>query len=89
SINVPQATVSGSVGASPLNGFVRNASSVFSKSVPVSTLLTSNTPTGHTPCTKAAFAENLYVAAMATDGWSRLSGLDASGVPVAFALEPV
>ena len=51
-------------------------------------MLTSNTPVGHTPCIKAAFAENLYVAAMATDGWSRLSGLDASGVPVAFALEP-
>jgi hypothetical protein len=88
SINVPEATVSGSVGASPLNGFVRSSSSVFSKDAPVNTLLTSNTPAGHTPCTKAAFAENLYVAAMATDGWTRLSGLDASGLPVAFALEP-
>jgi hypothetical protein len=88
SINVPEATAAGSVGANPVNGFARSATSIFSKDVLVSTLLTSNTPSGHTPCTKAAFAENLYVAAMATDGWSRLSGLDAAGLPVAFALEP-
>ncbi len=31
-------------------------------------------------CTVAGFSENLYVAAMATDGWSRLSGYDASAV---------
>ena len=36
---------------------------------------------------KAAFAENLYVAAMATDGTFRLSGNDAGDV-AAFALEP-
>lgn len=36
---------------------------------------------------KAAFAENLYVAAMATDGTFRLSGNDA-GYIAAFALEP-
>ncbi len=36
---------------------------------------------------KAAFAENLYVAAMATDGYSRLSAKDAGDL-AAFALEP-
>ena len=36
---------------------------------------------------KAAFAENLYVAAMATDGTFRLIAKDASDV-AAFALEP-
>lgn len=39
-------------------------------------------------CPKAAFGENLYVKATATDGCERLSGLDASAVPKAFALEP-
>jgi len=38
-------------------------------------------------CSIAAFSENLYVAATATDGWSRLSGYDASDVK-AFLLEP-
>lgn len=40
------------------------------------------------PCVKAAFAEMLYVAATATDGWSILTYLDASGTPLAYALEP-
>jgi hypothetical protein len=39
------------------------------------------------PCTLGAFLEELYVAARATDGWSRLSGYDASGSR-AFALAP-
>jgi hypothetical protein len=79
------AGTSASVGSPSVNGFNRDASSVFSKDVPVTTLLTSNSDHA---CTKGAFAENLYVAAMATDGWSRLSYLDASGLPVAYALEP-
>jgi hypothetical protein len=72
---------SGSVGDSPINGFVRDPSSHFTKSgisVPAMTA----------PCTKAAFAENLYVWALATDGWYRLNYLDASAPPKAFALEP-
>lgn len=40
------------------------------------------------PCTTAAFAETLYVAAKATDGWSRLSNYDASDTR-AFALTPL
>jgi hypothetical protein len=38
-------------------------------------------------CTIAGFSENLYVAHMATDGWSRQSQLDASDVR-AFVLAP-
>lgn len=73
---------SGSVGSNPstVGSYARNASSVFSKEVPVADLLNA--------CIKAAFAENLAVDAMATDGWNRLSYLDADAVPVAFALEP-
>lgn len=73
-------SASGSVGASPVNGYVRDASSTFSKDIPVATLLGA--------CTKAAFAENLHVDALATDGWSTLQYLDDDGTPVAFALEP-
>jgi len=73
-------SASGSAGASPVNGYTRNASSVFSKDVPVADLLG--------VCTKAAFAENLHLDALATDGWNTLDYLDADAIPVAFALEP-
>lgn len=73
-------SANGAVGASPVDGYLRNASSVFSKDVPVANLLGG--------CTKAAFAENLHVDALATDGWSTLNYLDADATPVAFALEP-
>jgi hypothetical protein len=39
-------------------------------------------------CQIAGFSENLYVAAMATDGWGRLSGYDAGAVR-AFVLAPI
>lgn len=39
-------------------------------------------------CPRAAFAETLYVAAMATDGWHRLTYLDRHATPLAFALAP-
>jgi len=68
------------VTASPVNGFNRDASSVFSKDVDEAAI--------RGGCPKAAFGENLYVAATATNGWVRLSGLDASALPMAFALEP-
>jgi hypothetical protein len=41
-----------------------------------------------TICDTAGFAEDLYVAALATDGWSRLSGLDSNPPPRAFVLAP-
>lgn len=64
----------------PVNGFSRNTSSIFAKDVDEADI--------RGGCAKAAFGENLYVKALATNGWVRLSGLDASAVPFAFALEP-
>jgi hypothetical protein len=64
----------------PVNGFQRGPGSVFSKDVDEAAI--------RGGCPKAAFGENLYVAATATNGWIRLSGLDASALPKAFALEP-
>ncbi len=74
--------VSGSVGDSPINGFVRSAASVFSRDVPVTALVDA------CPGGAAAFAETLHVYALATDGWSILQYLDAHAVPKAFALQP-
>lgn len=64
------------------NGYSRSPASVFSKDILVTDLV------GPCPGGKAAFGENLYVYALATDGWTRLYGLDASALPKAFALEP-
>ena len=95
SINVPEASVSGSIAPGSLLSyagagdppFTRDIAGLYSKApIPVTTMLTSNTPPGGTLCNRAAFAETLYVWSLATDGWQRLSGLDASGTPVAFAL---
>jgi hypothetical protein len=77
---VAAASASGSVRGPTINSFTRDAASEWVKDVPVADLLAG--------CVKAAFAETLYVAAMATDGWSILTYLDASGTPLAYALEP-
>jgi hypothetical protein len=86
---VPEASTAGVAGAaaSPSTGgpFAEGPSFRYSKTVAVSTLLTSNTAPGDTPCQNAAFAEVLHVWAMATDGYNRLSGLD-RGDAAAFAL---
>jgi hypothetical protein len=81
------------VGVSPVNGFTRDANWVFSKDIPVRGPC--GTPPGSlvdcpTACPggRAAFAETSYVAALATDGWSRASNLDAGSTPKAFALTP-
>ncbi len=42
----------------------------------------------NTVCDVAGYAEDLYVAALATDGWSRLSQYDSSPPPRAFVLAP-
>ncbi len=63
------------------NGYTHDASGLFTKSVDEAAI--------RGGCPKAAFGENLTVVATITNGWSRLSGLDASGAPHAFALEPV
>lgn len=86
-IDIPDADANGQVNVVSANGFVRSGT-VFARDVAVNTLLTVNTPAGHTPCTKAAFSEVLDVAAMATDGWQRCYWLDASRKQAAFALEP-
>jgi len=54
----------------------------FSTTQTVATLMSANPAPGCNAggCTVAGFSENLYVAAMATDGWGRLSGYDASAV---------
>jgi hypothetical protein len=92
--HVDPASAAGNVGDSSANGFSR-LGTVFSKTIPVSTLLSSTTDPINCPaCTQdAAFAETLAVYAMATDGWYRLYTLDAPrGGPTerankAFALE--
>lgn len=82
--HVAEASVAGPVGAS-IGGFDRGSDSVFRKAIQVTKMLESGVPP---ECTKGAFVENLYVTAWATDGWSRLSYLDASVAPNAFAVEP-
>jgi hypothetical protein len=59
----------------------------YAKNVTVAHLMRPLTP-GGSPCIRAAFAETLDVDAMATNGWNRLSGLDLSALPLAFALAP-
>ncbi|MET0795027.1 MAG: hypothetical protein ABW061_26140, partial [Polyangiaceae bacterium] len=77
---------------------VRGVRSVYSNSGPVlgalsvsrsvAQLMSDNLPVTCTqPCTIAGFSENLYVAATATDGWSRQSQYDRSAVR-AFVLAP-
>jgi hypothetical protein len=72
--------VSGSVETSPINGFTRNAAGIYSDDVAINSLVDA------CPGGAAAFAETLYVYAIATDGWSILQHLDAHAVPKAFAL---
>jgi hypothetical protein len=59
----------------------------YGKDVAVSYLLRPLAP-GDESCVRAAFAETLYVKAMATNGWTRLSYLDQYAMPLAFALAP-
>ena len=58
------------------SGFIRSGDQ-FSKAVTVTLLLNEALPPAETPCTRAAFGESLHVYALATDGYGRLSGLDA------------
>lgn len=77
------------VGVSPVNGFVRGPGSIWSKDLPITgpgSLVESPNPC---PDGRAAFAETIYVAGAATDGWWRAYWLDASATPKAFALNPV
>ena len=69
-------------GAEPILGISggANTGAPFSHTDTVANLLDAD-------CTVAGFSENLYVAAMATNGWERLSGYDDSDVR-AFVLAP-
>lgn len=84
-IPVPPASTSGRVGSGSGTSFSFTPPFHYERSVPVSTLLTVNTPGGDPPCDRAAFAQHLRVRTMATDGWNRLSNLDRS-FSSAFAL---
>jgi hypothetical protein len=64
------------------DGYVRDNFSIYRKDFSPAQLLGVCAAGG-----KAAFAEHLHVYALATNGYSRLTHLDASGL-AAFALEP-
>jgi hypothetical protein len=70
------------VSAANVNGFIRSATSVYSKQMPVTSLV------GACPNGTAAFAENLSVYPLATDGWTTLWYLARYATPLAFALQP-
>lgn len=74
--HLPSASAQGLVESTLVNGFGRaGGSDTFSKIVPVSILL--HELEGATSCVRAAFAETLHVYALVTDGYWRLSYLDA------------
>ena len=73
---VDEGCASGLVDDTSANLFSRSGDT-FSKPLSISTLMSSGLPEDETPCTRAAFAEELDVYALATDGYDRLGGLDA------------
>lgn len=73
---LPSASAYGLVDDAMVNGFSRSGD-LFSNAVPVTTMFNEGLPSGETPCIRAAFGEALHVYALATDGYGRLSGLDA------------
>jgi hypothetical protein len=75
-------------GVTPVNGFVRNINWVWAKDVPIKGANSLVDSPSVCPDGRAAFAETMYVAATATDGWYRAYWLDASATPKAFALNP-
>lgn len=76
STQLPSASANGLVGANTVNGFGR-VGMTFTKSIKVDTLFNERLPVGETACTRAAFAEGLWVYALATNGYNRLRYLDA------------
>lgn len=79
------ASATGLVDDVSANGFSRTGD-LFTKAIAVSTLLSEDVPADETPCIRAAFAESLHVYALATNGYGRLSYLDAPRVPAEIAL---
>jgi hypothetical protein len=90
-IGLPTANASGKVtdtnatNPAGINGYARVGAGEYSKSILIATMLSENTPDGLTPCSQAAFSQNLAVYAMAINGYGRLQHLDRGGVQ-AFAL---
>ena len=70
------------VGDTNVNGFLRSPTSIYSKQMTIASLV------GACPNGTAAFAENLSVWPLATDGWSTLWYLASYATPMAFALQP-
>jgi hypothetical protein len=70
------------VSTANVNGFIRSPVSVYSKQMPITSLV------GACPNSTAAFAENLSVYPLATDGWTTLWYLARYATPMAFALQP-
>lgn len=85
---VPGVGADGRVGSSPEDGYVLDAAGVYGRAIPIASLMNPIPPGCPERCSRAAFAEHLYVNAMATDGWSELDYLDAHAV-AAFALAPI
>lgn len=80
--NIPQVTAQNNMVIGNSNGYNRNAIGIYRKRFNHNQLLGICAANG-----KAAFAENLYVDALSTNGYSILDGYDRSDV-AAFALEP-
>lgn len=74
--DVAEGQASGLVDDLVANGFTRSGDT-FSKALTINTLMSSGLEEGETPCVRAAFAESLHVYALATNGYDRLSSLDA------------
>lgn len=68
-----------------MSGQVSGATNPAIVSMSVLSLLTQP---DKTVCDVAGFAEDLYVASLATDGWSRISQYDSNPSPVGFVLAP-
>ncbi|MFM9828988.1 MAG: hypothetical protein ACKVOB_09645 [Sphingomonas sp.] len=91
---LPAASAGGLVDDIAPNGYARLGDQ-FSKPLTITALLNEALPPGDMPCERAAFGESLHVYALATNGYTRLSGLDApNAVPPgqislrAFAITP-
>ena len=80
--NIPQTTAVDNMVIGNSNGYVRNSIGIYKKQFNHNQLLGICAGGG-----KAAFAESLYVAALSTNGTSRLYEEDDSSL-AAFALEP-
>ncbi|MEZ4383189.1 MAG: hypothetical protein R3A79_17815 [Nannocystaceae bacterium] len=82
---VTSAAAAGTVGSTPEDGYALDVAGAYARALAISTLLAPLPPLCPDGCRNGAFAEHLHVYALATDGWGRLTYLDAHAV-AAFAL---